>query len=260
MSRLRGLFGLLLLGVAGGSLAQEKAATKPEKSAIPRGYRVYLVTDSRYDSKDVRNRVGKLHDPVTEHGLFTVLGVWCRSIPTTKDDPLVKVAARVESLANSYEQKKLGAFVAFMVLKKDFEDDDDRYSRMTEISNLSKDWKLLQAGLSEQTSAQNAAWQLDAKNEDMTFKNQITVVLYNRFKVEKRWDFTAEKPPTDADLKEIDDAVEALLGRKPTGKKGGPAKSDDPKVENKTEPKVEPKVEPKPKQPPKEEEEDKKKN
>lgn len=247
MSRLRGFCGATLIGVvvAFGSSAQEKAEPKAKDTSIARGYRMYLVADARFGEpelatalidpkrptpKDERNRVGKVHDPVTEYGLFSVLGVWSRTIPTTKDDPVVKLIEHVETLAKRYETKRLGAFVAFLGLKKGIEDDDDRDKRMAEIGNVAKNLKLMQAGLAEEQSAQNAAWQLDAKNEDGTFKNQITVVLYHRFKVIARWDFPTGSPPTDADLEKITTAVEGLLGRKA---------ATEPK---KTLPKVEPKT------------------
>jgi hypothetical protein len=245
MSRLRGLFGALLVGLAGvlASFAQEKNDPKAKDSSITRGYRMYLVADARFGAPEIataliepkrptatneRNRVGKLHDPVTEYGLFSVLGVWSRTVPTTKDDPVVKLIERVEALAKKYETKRLGAFVAYLGLKKNIEDDDDRDKRMAEIGNLAKNLKFMQSGLAEEQSAQNAAWQLDAKNEDGTFKNQITVILYHRYKVVGRWDFPADKPPTDADLDKITAAVDMLMGKKATE-----PKKEAPKVESK---------------------------
>jgi hypothetical protein len=251
MARLRGFCGVLLFSGAVAvacSFAQEKTDPKPDTKGIPRGYRMYLVADARFgqpefatsliDPKrdlpaDERNRVGKIHDPVTEYGLFSVLGVWSRTVPTTKDDPTVKVVERVEMLANKYQAKRLGGFVAYLCLKKNFEDDDDRDKRMAEVANLAKGLKLMQSGVAEQESAQNAAWGLDAKNEDGTFKNQITVVLFHRFKVVHRWDFPADKPPVDADLDKISAAVDDLLGRKSSAiTKDGPKKEtpkDEPK-------------------------------
>jgi hypothetical protein len=247
MSWLRGLCGALLVGIAVtlASFAQEKTDPPAKDSSIARGYRMYLVADARFGPPvtataliepkratptDERNRVGKLHDPVTEYGLFSVLGVWSRTIPTTKDDPVVKLVERVEALAMKYETKRLGAFVAYLGLKKNIEDDDDRDKRMAEVSNLAKNLKFMQSGLAEEQSAQNTAWHLDAKNEDGTFKNQITVILYHRYKVVGRWDFPANKPPVDADLDQIAAAVDALLGRKTME-----PKKEVPKVEPKKE-------------------------
>ena len=61
--------------------------------------RRYEITD------EAANRVGKLHDPVTEHGLFPVIGVFARKIPTTKDDPVVKVIEKVEELTKKYQKQ-----------------------------------------------------------------------------------------------------------------------------------------------------------
>ena len=231
MRVLRGFCGLMVIGclAAIGASAQEKVDPQPKSGTVPRGFRMYLVTDARYEKTEERNRVGKLHDPVTEHGLFPVIAVFARTIPTNKEDPVVKVFEKQEEVAKKYETKRLGAFIAFLGLKKSFEDDDDRYKRMTEIGNICKNLKFVQAGLAEEQSAQNTAWLLDAKNEDMTWKNQITVIIYNRFKIVHRWDFPTDKPPTDADLATIGAAVDGLMGRKPMEPKKEVEKKEEPK-------------------------------
>ena len=249
MHALRRVCGLIVFSILAGLTvhAQEKVDPQPKDTSIPRGFRMYFVNDTRYGAPEVatklidpkraiategRNRVGKLHDPVTEHGLFSVIGVWSRTIPTTKEEPVVKLLERVEEVTKKYQLKRMGAFAAFLGLKKEFEEDDDRDKRMAEIANLSKDFKFLQTGLAEETSAQNTAWGLDAKNEDMSWKNQITVVLYHRFKIVGRWEFATDKPPTEADLDKIAAAVDVLMGKKPSE-----TKKDEPKVEPKAEPK-----------------------
>ena len=58
---------------------------------MPGAFRMYLVADGRYDVKDDKNRVGKLHDAVTEYGLSTTIGVFVRGVPKDMDDPAVAV-------------------------------------------------------------------------------------------------------------------------------------------------------------------------
>src|SRR6266508_6342646 len=84
MRALRGFCGMMVIAcLAGiGAFAQEKADPQPKSGAVARGFRMYLVTDARYEKTEERNRVGKLHDPVTEHGLFPVIAVFSRTIPT----------------------------------------------------------------------------------------------------------------------------------------------------------------------------------
>ncbi len=41
----------------------------------------------------------------------------------------------------------------------------------------------------------------------------ITIVLYHRFKIVKRWRFKADALPTDKDLQEVADEVKALMSR-----------------------------------------------
>ncbi len=233
MRVLRGLCGVVVAGLiaAMGSAAQEKAEPKPNDKAVPGGFRIFLVIDGRFEKDNDRNRVGKLHDPVTEHGLFAVLAVFSRNIPAAKDDPVVKLIERQEELAKKYENKKLGAFAAFLAARKNFEDDDDRKKYEAEIANISRNFKFVQTGYAEQQSAQNAAWQLDAKNEDGTFKNHVTVVIYNRLKIVARWDFPAGQALTDADLDKITAAVDVLMGRKPSEPKKPETKKDELKTE-----------------------------
>jgi hypothetical protein len=195
---------------------------KVDSTSVPRGFRMYLVADGRFELKDERYRVGKLHDPVTEYGLKTVIGVFVRGIPKEGNDPVVAVMKRQQELAKKYEAQRLAGFVAFLALKKDFAADDDRYKQIAEVSAIAKgaETPLLSIGLAEltiakeggdaegavQTPPQVAAW-------DIGPEDAITIVFYHRFKIVKRWKFPVERPPTEADLKDISDTVDAFMHR-----------------------------------------------
>jgi len=224
------LCGLLLAGLLLSSVGE--AQDPPVREQIPRGFRMYLVSDGRI-AEDARNkkkdpdkkvvskdesihyRVGKLHDPVTEHGLATAIGVFVRNIPKEDTDPIIKVLKAEQELAKKYRPERLGAFMAFLALDKDFAEDDNRYARMDEIKTLS-DAALIpfvQTGLAEAkladgtTPPQVKAWNIG--DEDA-----ITIVLFHRFKEVRRWTFKADAPPTDADLQALADEVSKVLGKK----------------------------------------------
>jgi len=228
MNRLRVVCGFLFAGLVFGSAMAMQEPT--ERDAVPRGFRMYLISDGRIaedakkkanpdkkaPSKDesIHYRVGKLHDPVTEHGLATVLGVFVRSIPTEEADPILKVLKFQQDLAKKYRPERLGAFMAFLSLEKDFADDDTRYARMDEIKKLSDAAIIpyVQTGLAEGKLAdgsvppQVAAWQVGAEDA-------ITFVLFHRFKIIKRWSFKSDAPPTDADLEAIAAEVSKVVGK-----------------------------------------------
>lgn len=224
MIRWRVLCGLLL-ALAGWATAQDK--TEPEaREAIPRGFRMYLVTDGRFDDDakkkkdpkkepDIRIRVGKLHDPVTEMGLSTVVGVFVKAIPKNEEDPALKLLKFEQELAEKFRTQRLGAFMAFLALSKDFAEDDARYALIAEIKKLADAAMvpLVQTGLAEATLAdgtvppQVKAWGINADDS-------ITIVLYHRFKLIKRWSFKMDTPPTDKELQELSSQIDAIIGKK----------------------------------------------
>jgi hypothetical protein len=216
---------------------EPKKSTPTVMGTVPRGFRMYLIHDGRFENTttatslvdekripptDDRIRIGKLHDPVTEYGLSTVIAVFARGVPADGSDPIVAVIKKQQELATKYRSQRIAAFTAFLALKKDFAADDDRDARMKEIAAIAKgaEVPLVSIGLAEATIARDddakdgagkiapqvAAWGIKAEDA-------ITIVLYHRFKIEKRWAFPADRPPTEADLKDLSDAVDALMAR-----------------------------------------------
>ena len=209
----------MLCGILiGTGLAQDKADPASKQAAVPGGFRMYLVADGRYDVKDDKNRVGKLHDAVTEYGLNTTIGVFIRGVPKEMDDPAIAVLKKQQDLAMKYRAKRLAAFAVFLALTKDYADDDSRDTRITEIGNLAKgaNVPLVSIGLAEATivdkddvvkaSKQVTDWSIG--NDD-----SITIVLYHRLKIIKRWKFAADKPPNDKEFQELADDVDKILGK-----------------------------------------------
>jgi hypothetical protein len=213
LRRLCGLMlGGLLLSMSGAGTAQDKLPEELMRPWIPGSFRMYLVADGRYELKDERNRVGKLHDPVTDYGLYTVIGAFVRGVPTEKD-AAVAVLRKEQELVAKYQLRRLGAFMAFLALKKDYAEDDDRDKLTLQINTLVKaaEVPLVSVGLAEATLGdavppQVTAWGI---GED----DAITIVLYHRFRMVKRWSFKAGAPPTEKDLQELADAVAKLMGK-----------------------------------------------
>jgi hypothetical protein len=227
MNGLRGLCGAILAGLLAtvGGAAQDKEDAGPKVEPIPRGFRMFLVADGRFDVKDERNRTGKLHDPVAEYGLDTVVASFIRGVPKDASDPAFLVLKKQQELCEKYRAQKLEAFASLLALDKDFaadRDDDVREKVIGAARKLAQTVKTPQveigvaegvltegAGKDEVKKAppQLTAWGIDADDA-------ITIIVYHRFKVVKRWKFAADKPPTDADLKEVEAAVHSVLGRK----------------------------------------------
>jgi hypothetical protein len=213
LRRLCGLtLGGLLLSMAGTGAADDKLPEELTRPWIPKSFRMYLVADGRYELKDERNRVGRLHDPVTDYGLYTVIGAFVRDVPTEKD-AAVAVLRKQQELVAKYQLRRVGAFMAFLALKKDYAQDDERDKLTLQINTLAKAAQapLVSVGLAEATLGdavppQVTAWGI---GED----DAITIVLYHRFRLVKRWSFKADAPPTEKDLQELADAVAKLVGK-----------------------------------------------
>jgi hypothetical protein len=229
-------FGLGWLGLSAGIIgaagAQEKdkeapPAKKAKADVIPGTFRLYVVSDKRYDPKDELNRTGKLHDPVGEHGLAPVLAVFSRSVPDKADDPLVALLQAQDRLAQKYRALRLGAFAAFLTLTRDFPEAQDRDEKIAAVANLARSANVANVtiGLAEAATEENGkvgpspqveAWKIGAEDD-------VTVVFYYRFEVVGRWAFPKDKPPTPADIDAIAAAVDKLLAPK-IGLKGAPKK------------------------------------
>lgn len=196
-----------------------KEAPSAEKLTVPRGFRMYM---GRFDIKSDPGQVGRLFDPVTHYGLNSVLGVFVRGIPKDVTDPSIPLIKKQEKIVEDYRPQRMGGFVAFLALKKDFAADDDRDALIAQVLKIAKSAEVpkLSVGLSEQTVAkegdekdgaaqtppQVSAWGIAPEDA-------ITVVFYDRLKIVKRWKFSADHPPGEAEIKEINDAVDEFMKR-----------------------------------------------
>jgi hypothetical protein len=204
LSRMIGLFALVTSTAA---VAQDPPAVvmKPG-DPTPAPFRSFIVADDRTDAKNALNRTNKMHDLVTEQGLNPTVAIFSRTTPGAADVPLAKLVKQLDSLAVKHRADRLGVFVVFLTLSKEYPEDEQRDEKAKAVRDLAGQLKAqsvpfaLAAGASDATKA----WGL-AEGHD------LTVVFYDRLKIRFVKTFAADKPPTDDDIKKIVDAVDEEL-------------------------------------------------
>ena len=213
--------GVAGLAIAFGSAAQEKKDAPAGGEEVASGFRAYVVAEPRFPKEDVRHRVGKMQDLVTDHALEPTLAIFSRTIPADVVHPLAFVVKKVDELQENraYKARRLGSFLVFLGLKDEFRRDETRDARIKEIEQFVSGLmpKHTTVGLAEATVAgEGDAPLVPAQVQAMGIapEDDIVVVFYNKFHVLNRWKFSGEKPPADADLKAIEDAVAKALGAK----------------------------------------------
>jgi hypothetical protein len=222
MSTVRRAFwaGVAGLALAFGSVAQEKK--EPAGAEITSGFRAYVISEPRFPKEDVRHRVGKMQDLVTDHGLEPTIAVFARTIPADVVQPVGFIIKKLDALQEmkEYKAKRLGAFVAFLALKDEFRKDETRDARIKELEQyvsaiMPKHTTIALAEATETPDGTNTPL-VPSQVQAMGIgpEDDIVIVFYDRFHVIKRWKFPASKPPTEEDLKVIDEAVAKQLGPK----------------------------------------------
>lgn len=225
MSTVRRAFwaGVAGLALAFGSVAQEKKdGPAPTGEQITSGFRAYVVAEPRFPKGDVRNRVGKMQDLVTDHGLEPTIAVFCRTVSTDIVSPAGFLVKKLDALqeVKEYKARRLGAFLVFLALKDEFRKDESRDARIREIEQfvsaiMPKHTTIALAEATETPDGTNTPL-VPAQVQAMGIgpEDDIVIVFYDRFHVIKRWKFAASKPPTEEDLKALDEAVAKELGKK----------------------------------------------
>ncbi len=187
--------------------AQEGAAVKPLKAGdpIPQTFRAFLAADQRFEKDSPKNRPKKLHDLVTDNGLNPVLVAFVRTAPAA-DTPAAKLARAMSGLVTTFKPERLGAFMLFITLDKEYQLEENRDPKAEAAANLSAQLQSgnVPFGLAAKESDATKAWGLSANEE-------IVVIYYNRMIVQKVWTFAADKLPTDDDIKAIQSCVETQL-------------------------------------------------
>ncbi|HEX4614042.1 MAG TPA: hypothetical protein VH092_38020 [Urbifossiella sp.] len=229
--------GLLLAAAAVAQEPKAEPSTAQPGQKVPDTFRAFLVADDRFppkvspptkaEDRDPRDRTRKMHDLVGENGLSPVVAVFVRADPKELGDSgVVKLAKAVDKIVPKYRADRLAGFVQFLriegaaksvtltnpdgttkvvELDAEFPDDEKRDLHAADVFQLAKSAAApnVPVGLAPVTSRSATAWGLKAEDA-------VTVVIYNRLRVEGRWVFPAAGP-TDGQVAEIIKATEAMI-------------------------------------------------
>ena len=195
---------LMAVLVSSSAFAQGGKPLEPG-NAVPGPFRMFVAADDRFDAKNPNVRTGKMHCFICEADLNPTIAVFARSVATA-DAPAVKLAGAVNELVNAHRADKLGAFVAFLTLAKEYPEEDGRDAKAQAVKDVAAQAKTtgVPFGLAAGKSAATDLYGLQESAD-------ITVIFFDRMKVVKTWTFPADKPPTADSFKEISDVVKAKL-------------------------------------------------
>lgn len=196
--------------VSGLVFAQDPAVkTAPPMNpgdSLPGPFRSYIVTDERVDAKSPRNRTNKLHCLICEADLNPTVAVFLRSVPGDANSAAVKLLKGLDSLVSEYKTERAGAFAIFLTLSSEYPLDDARDEKAKQVKDLATQLKVPNVPLGLAAGKADAAIAYGIKEDQ-----DLTVILFNRAKLVKRWGFTSEKPPTDADVAAVISAAKEIV-------------------------------------------------
>ena len=209
-------------------------------NVVPATFRAQLITDNRFkkvpppkdeSDRDPRDRTGKIHCLVCEHGLSPVVAVFVRgNVSEVKvTDGLSKLLKGTDTLIPKYRSDKLASFVMFLKLEGgtkvvtvkgadgdekvavdlEYPHDEMRDEKATEVRNYAT-----------LVAADNVPFGLAAdKSGSLTAfaggDAPVTVIHNNRLRMVQRWEFKLEDL-TDEKVTEVLAAVEEMIrGKKP---------------------------------------------
>lgn len=185
------------------------SSTGQEGQLLPAPFRVFAVTGPRAQH---------MHDFFTDRGLNPTVAVIALKAPANPQEPLAVLLQKLNAAVVSHPNLRLGAFAIFLTLDKDFYDDPQRTNRVAELEGLSKQLELTQVplGLAHVDAAPVKQYAILTRDDpvNMVRKHQVTVLVYNKHRVLKRFTFTEDKPLTEDGIQQIFLAVEAMLGKR----------------------------------------------
>lgn len=227
------LCGLLAALAAGAAAQDDKKDQKPKKAVVPDAYRAYLVTDARFlprvnapldrkawtvdasvklklDDRDARDRTSKIHCLVCENGPNPVLAIFTRQDPKGADPSAgaVKLAQELDKIIPKFRADKLAGFLVFLCLDGEYpaeknDDTRDQLAQQVRDVAIAANTTYVPFGMAAKQSETNATWGIGDTD-------QVTVVLYYRMRIEKRWTFDAAGP-TPEQIAEILAATEKAI-------------------------------------------------
>jgi hypothetical protein len=180
---------------------------KPLKTgdAIPGPFRMFVVSDARFEKDSPNLRTNRIHCFVCEAELNPTIAVFART-PPAADVPGLKIAKALHPLVGEFKAERLGAFVAFLSLGKEFQLEDGREAKAKALADLAtqNDAKNVPIGLAAGKSEATDLYGLGEGDD-------VTIIFFDRQKVLNVWTFAADKAPDEAKLKELADTVRKHL-------------------------------------------------
>jgi len=208
-------------------------------NVVPGTFRAQLVVDNRFkapvknadgvESRDPRNRTGKIHCLVCENGLAPTVAIFVRADIKGADatSGVGKLIKATDTLIPKYRSDKLSAFAMFLKLEggsklvkvktpdggekeeavdKEYPDDEKRDAHAQEVSTLfaALNTDNVPFGLAPTESK-------SIKDFAISDATPVTVIIYNRLRMAQRWDLKPDEI-TDAKIGEILTATEEMIG------------------------------------------------
>src|SRR5262245_25972343 len=191
----RPILGLALSFItAGAAAAQDPPRPLNPGDPLPGPFRSFIVTDDRVEAKDPRNRTNRQHCLFLEADLNPTVAVFLRTVPADADAPAAKLLKRLDGLVAEHKADRLGAFAVFLTLTADYPLDEMRDEKAKAVKDFAARVKVPNVPFGLAAGKSDAAATYSIKDD-----HDVSVILFNRAKVVKRWAFTADKPPVDAD-------------------------------------------------------------
>lgn len=185
---------LLLLSLLAAQPPEAPKGAQPGQE-VPGTFPCYAVTG---------DRAKHIHCFVLQFDARPVVMVVAKAPPEERTAPLAVLLQKLEAAcAKPRGDRKLAAFAVFLTLKDTFLKDDTRDTQVGKVEGLAKDLQLkeVQMGIEQPSAEQVTRFGISA--DDF-----VTVIVYDRHKVQGRFAFTDKKPLTDADINAIMDLVE----------------------------------------------------
>lgn len=182
------------------------ASTGQDGQLLPGPFRVFAVTGERAQH---------FHCFFCQHGLNPSIAVMALQAPANPQDPLAVLLQKLNGMASANKEAKLGAFAIFLTLNNDFYADDNRLQRVAELEGLNKQLNLtdVSLGLAPPDAQPVKQYGIITRDDpvNMIKRHLVTVLVYDRHKVVKRFTFTEDKKLDEEGIKQIFAAAEGML-------------------------------------------------
>ena len=185
------------------------SSTAQEGQQLPSPFNAWAVTGERAQH---------FHDFVTDYGLNPTVAVIALQAPTSAQDPLTILLQKLNGMVDANKDAKLGAYAIFLNLDKPFYQDKEREKKVAEIESLSSKQSIASVSLGLSFPEEEAVKKYGIVTRDdpvnMVKKHQVTVLVYNKMKVAKRFVFTDDKKLDEAAIRDICQTAEKMLPAK----------------------------------------------